>query len=124
MSLRTPLARARGLGAAKDGVHHWWVQRLTAIALIPLVLWFIVSTASLTWVDHAGFVAWLSQPLVAVLMIALLGTLFYHLKLGAQVVIEDYVHGEAVKIASLVALNFACFIVGLAAIFAVLKVAL
>ena len=95
MSLRSPLGSARGLGAAKSGTHHWWMQRVTAIALLPLMLWLVYGLACMAGADHATVVAWLSQPLTAVGMILLLAAMFYHSQLGLQVVIEDYVHGGA-----------------------------
>lgn len=124
MSIRTPLARARGLGAAKDGTHHWWMQRVTSVALVPLVLWFAISMLTYSRVDHATFQAWLGHPVNAGLMIALLAAMFYHAKLGAQVIIEDYVHPESAKIAALLVTQFLLFLLGAIAIVAVLKIAL
>ena len=123
MTMRTPLAKVRGLGSAKDGTHHWWMQRLTAVALVPLTVWFVVSMISFVGADHAVVSAWLAQPLSAVLMLLLVVATFYHLKLGVQVVIEDYIHGEAAKIACLVALKLLSVALGVAGVFAVLKVA-
>jgi succinate dehydrogenase membrane anchor subunit len=120
-SLRTPLARVTGLGSAKDGTGHWWLQRLTAIALVPLVVWFVASVLSLTGAEQAAVKAWLANPLAALLMVLFLGTGFYHLKLGLQVVIEDYVHGHACKVAMLIANAFACILLGGGSILAVLK---
>ena len=122
-SMRTPLARVRGLGSAKDGVHHWWMQRLTAVALVPLVLWFVVSIAGLSGMSHDDAVAWISSPAVAIMLTLLIVATFYHAQLGVQVVIEDYVHSEPVKLAALVALKFAAIIMAVASIFAVLKIA-
>jgi succinate dehydrogenase / fumarate reductase, membrane anchor subunit len=122
-SMRTPLARVRGLGTAKDGVHHWWMQRLTAVALVPLVLWFVVSIAGLAGMSYVEAVAWISSPWVSVFLVLLIVATFYHAQLGVQVVIEDYVHNEPVKLAALVALKFAAIILAVAAIFAVLKIA-
>lgn len=92
MSLRTPLARVRHLGSAKDGTHHWWLQRVTAIALVPLALWFVASVVSLAGAGHAEVAAWAGGPLTATLLVLLLVATFYHAVLGLQVVIEDYVH--------------------------------
>ncbi len=126
MSLKTPLARARGLGTAKKGVSHWWWQRLTAVALVPLSLWFIGSIVTMTMQssDYTSVVAWIQSPLVAVLLIVLIAALFYHTQLGLQVVIEDYVHSEWVKITALIAAQFLLILLGLSATIAVLKIAL
>lgn len=121
--LRTPLAKARGLGSAKDGVHHFWAQRMTALALIPLVLWFCFSLASLPSMDHATFTAWLSSPFNAVLMICTLIAGFYHAALGCQVVIEDYVGCHAKRMAGIILVNGLCFLMAVAAVLSVVKVA-
>ena len=123
-SLRTPLARVTGLGSAKDGTGHWWAQRLTAVALVPLVVWFVASVVSLAGADQAAVKAWLAHPLAALLMVLFLATGFYHLKLGLQVVIEDYIHGHAIKVALLIANVFACVLLGGGAVLAVLKLTL
>lgn len=125
-SLRSPLGRARGLGSAKDGVHHFWVQRISALALIPLSLWFVFSIAKLATGD-ADFLAvryWVSAPSVAVTLVLFLVATLYHSMLGVQVVIEDYVGHEGAKLAALVLSKFIHAIVAVSAIFAVLKVAL
>ena len=119
--LENPLARVRGLGSAKDGTEHWWVQRLTAIALVPLTVWFVASLIAHSGADHATVAAWLGQPLPALLMILFCATAFWHLKLGLQVVIEDYVHGEAAKITLLVLNSFGCIQLALACMLSVLK---
>lgn len=123
-SLRTPLARVTGLGAAKDGTHHWWMQRLTSIALLPLMVWLVASVISLTGAGQPAIAAWLSNPLAALLMVLFLGTVFYHLKLGLQIVIEDYVHTPPLRLALLILNVFACFLLAGGAILAVLKLAL
>lgn len=120
--MQTPLGKVRGLGSAGNGTHHFWMQRLTAIALVPLTVWFLVSVVALIGADHPTVVAWIANPFAATLMILFLATLFYHLKLGAQVIIEDYIHGEAMKLASQITVSFACAIIGLASILAVLKI--
>jgi len=126
MRMETPLARVRHLGSAKEGVEHWWMQRLTAIALVPLSLWFV---ASIWWlvvggVDYAAFQSWLQGPVAAILLILFLGATFYHLKLGMQVVIEDYVHAEWLKLTMLIGVTFGCLILGLASIYSVIVIAL
>ena len=123
MSFRTPLGRVRGLGSAKGGTHHWWMQRLTAVALVPLTVWFILSLITLSGADHATVAAWLASPLPAVLMILLIIATFHHLQLGLQVIIEDYVHGEGMKLACIIGVKLASFALAIAAGFAVLKVA-
>lgn len=122
-SMRTPLARVRGLGSAKEGVHHWWAQRLTAIALVPLSLWFVVSVAGLAGMDHAEAAAWVGSPTVTVLLVLLVAATFWHAQLGVQVVIEDYVHNEAVKLVALIAVKFAAVLLAVATIVAVLRLA-
>lgn len=123
MSLRTALGRVRGLGSAKDGTHSWWMQRVTAIALIPLTVWIVASFVCMAGADYDVVRAWVASPLVALLFSLFIGTGLYHLKLGLQVVIEDYVHGEGLRLASLMLNNFACVLVAAASIFAVLKIA-
>lgn len=122
-NFRTPLARARGLGSAKKGAQHWWMQRLTAIALVPLSLWFVYSVVALTGADHGTVVGWLHRPFNALLMIILVATAFHHGQLGLQVVIEDYVHSEGPKFASLIAAKFLAVLLAAGAIFAILKIA-
>ncbi|MCS3902424.1 succinate dehydrogenase / fumarate reductase membrane anchor subunit [Methylohalomonas lacus] len=124
MSLRSPLGRARGLGSAKSGLHHWIAQRLTAIALVPLSLWFIVTLVCLIGSDHATAVERLQSPLTATLLILFIAALFHHAQLGVQVVIEDYVHGHWQKLTSLVVVKFIAVFAALASIIAVLKVSL
>jgi succinate dehydrogenase / fumarate reductase membrane anchor subunit len=121
MSLRTPLARVRHLGSAKDGTGHWWAQRLTALALIPLTIWFVASLVNLAGADHAAMAAWMGNPVSAGLMILLVVATFYHAALGLQVVIEDYIHGEGAKMAALIAVKGLCVVLGLTAVLAVLS---
>jgi succinate dehydrogenase / fumarate reductase membrane anchor subunit len=121
--MRSPLGRAVGLGSAKEGVEHWWRQRLTAIALVPLALWFVVSLLAHVGGGYEQTLAWLGRPVPAILMIVLIAVTFYHAALGMQVVVEDYVHREWVKLGMLIALRFACVLLAVAGIFAVLRVA-
>lgn len=123
MSFRTPMGRARGLGSARDGAGHWWAQRLTSIALVPLTLWFVASVVSLAGASHAEVAAWLGAPVPAVLMILMIVATFHHAQLGLQVVIEDYVHSEGLKIAGIVLVKFAAAALGLVSVFAVLRIA-
>lgn len=122
MSMKTPLGRVRGLGSAKAGTEHFWVQRVTAIALVPLVLWFIAKVIVLTGADYETARAAVADPLFAVPLLLLIGTGFYHLKLGLQVVIEDYVSSDALKIAALLLNSFFCAGVGILCAFAVLQI--
>lgn len=124
MSLRTPLSRAQGLGSAKEGLHHWIWQRLTAIALIPLCLWFIIALLGMVGADYASVVAWMQSPLVTTLLILFIVMLFHHAQLGMQVIIEDYVHSHWQKLTVLVLLKFLATLAALASIIAVLKVSL
>ena len=122
--MRTDLGRVRGLGTAKEGVHHWWMQRLTAIALIPLTLWFIISIATLNNASYTETVNWLSIPLVSIFMILLVSATLYHALLGVQVVVEDYIHQEGFKFLLLIGLKFIFLVLSVVAIFSLLKIAL
>ena len=124
MSLRTPLGRVRGLGSARSGAHHWMAQRLTALALVPLTLWFVISLISVVGADREAVVAWLSSPVSAALMIALIFATFYHASLGMQVIYEDYVANGALRHALDIGTKFLCFLLGLAASVSVLMLAL
>ena len=124
MSLRTPIARARGLGPGHAGVHHWTVQRLTALSNVPLVLWFIFSAVALSGATYAEAVEWLASPVTATLMILLVISVFYHAKLGLQVIVEDYVHHQGAKVAALAALTLVMFGLAVACIVATLSVSL
>lgn len=124
MGLRTPLASARGLGPAGEGVDHWWKQRLTAVALVPLMLWLGFSVALLGSADYYTVIYWLAHPVNAVLMILVLAVGFWHGTLGLQEVIIDYVDGEWTKTLLLVLVQFAAVVLALAGIFAVLRIAL
>ncbi len=108
-NLRSPLGRARGLGSAKDGLHHWWVQRLTALALIPLTVWFVFSVVGLAHSDFDTFRAWLSRPSNTTLMVLFFAAALHHAHLGVQVVIEDYVVSHGWRIGSTIAVKLACY---------------
>lgn len=119
---RSPLGRAVGLGSAKAGFGHWWTERMTAVALVPLSVWFAASLIAHSGGGYETFTVWLGSPVTAVLMILLLIALFWHAALGLQVVIEDYVHSGA-KVWALLATRFLCFALAVAGILATLRVA-
>ena len=120
-SIRTPLAGARGLGAAKSGTDHWWEQRLTSIALVPLTFAAIVIVIATIGRDYVAVVQLLRSPVVAVIMLLFIFATTYHMKLGLQSVIEDYIHNKAVKTAALIANTFLCIILWLACTLAILE---
>ncbi len=120
MSLRSPLGRVRGLGSAKEGVNHFWAQRMTAVALIPLAVWFVISLFSVLGSNHGAVQAWVSSPVVASLLILLIVATFYHAFLGLQVVIEDYIHGEGLKLLTLIAVKGACWLLAVIGVLSVL----
>ena len=124
MGVQSPVARVRGLGAAREGVGHWTRQRLTAIANLLLVLWFVFSAMALAGAGYDEVRAWLASPLSASLMILLVISVVYHARLGVQVVIEDYVHHEGARLGSLAALSLIAFGLAVACIVAVLKVSI
>jgi succinate dehydrogenase / fumarate reductase, membrane anchor subunit len=119
--MRTPLGHALGLGSAKNGVEHWGLQRVTAIALVPLTVWFAASLIAHAGNDYATFIGWLRTPIATILMTLLLITLFYHMALGLQVVIEDYVH-TGMKIPLLLSMRFGCFVLAVVGILANLRI--
>ena len=121
--LRSPLGRARGLGSAKEGLHHWWMQRLTSIALVPLVIWFVAALVNLAGADYENFVLWLSSPVNATAMILFLAVTFHHAQSGMQVVLEDYVSSHGTRIFAVIAVKFACCALAALAIVSVLIVA-
>ena len=123
MSLVTPLNRVLGLGTAKGAGEHWWRQRLTAVALVPLGLWFAFSLLTLPDFGHAAVIAWVQRPVTSILLILLVGAVAYHSALGVQVVIEDYVTGKGMRVVALMASAFAHTGLAIAAVFSVLKIA-
>lgn len=124
VSYRTPLSRARGLGSAKHGVGQWISERLSAIALVPLVLWGVFGALRLAATDYYGAVAWIGQPLNATLMVLTIAISFLHMHAGLRVVLEDYIHISLNKVALLLINLFVCGLFGALAVFSILKVAL
>jgi succinate dehydrogenase / fumarate reductase, membrane anchor subunit len=122
MSLRSPLGKVLGTGSAKEGVHHWWLQRLTSIALVPLTVWFVVSLLSLGSFEHVAVITWMANSWTALLLVLFILVATWHSQLGVRVVVEDYVHGGS-KTLTLVLITFIHAVVAAAGIFAVLKVA-
>jgi len=122
-NLRTPLSQVKGLGSAKEGTSHFWVQRLTAIALIPLVLWLCFSIASLPGMDYVSIREWISGPFTAIMLILFLLVGFYHAKLGLQMVIEDYVSSHGSRTVMIIAVTFLAGILAVTGVFAVLRIA-
>lgn len=120
--MRTPLGQVRGLGAAKSGTEHFWRQRLTAVANLPLTLVFVGVVISIAGSSHAGAIAILGNPLVAILMLLFVLSATVHMKIGMQVIIEDYVHDDLAKLGCLMANAFFAIVMGLAAAFALLKI--
>ena len=119
----TGLGRVRGLGSAKHGSMHWWRQRVTAAGNLLLVTWFVVSLFRLPTLDHTAMLQWIGSPIVAVAMILMSISVFYHLRLGLQVIVEDYVHEEAGKVLFVLLLNFYAIAGAALAIFSILKIA-
>lgn len=122
-SMRTPLARARGLGASHSGVRAWWAERLTSAALVPLTIWFVISVIVLLGSPRAVVAHWVGRPIDTVLLLALIGVTFHHMQLGLQVVIEDYIHVESVKLIALLAMKAVTILLALACIVSVLRLA-
>ena len=123
MSLRSPFGRVFGLGSAKGGASHWYAQRVTAVALVLLGLWFVVSLASLPGASHASVVDWLRSPVSSVLAVLFVAVAAYHANLGLQVVVEDYVASKGTRLALLVACKFALVVAALIGVLAVLRIA-
>jgi succinate dehydrogenase / fumarate reductase membrane anchor subunit len=123
MSLRSPLGKVLGTGSAKDGTGHWWAQRVTAVALIPLTLWFFIELLTLPGLDFETVKAWLAMPMSGFLAVLTVAVLTYHAYLGTTVIVEDYVHAPGLKVATLMVLRFLYVLFGGAGIFAILRVA-
>lgn len=124
MNMRSPLSRARGLGSAKTGTAHWWAQRLTALALVPLVIWFVVSMIVVTGADHEAAIAFISSPINSVLLILLIVATFRHGQLGLEVVIEDYIHTKWLEVSLIIAVKGAAIFLGVTSVYAVIAIAL
>ncbi len=125
VSMRTPLARVKGLGAAGHGVEHWWVHRVTAVANVPLIIAFVIIVASLAASpSYQDAIAIISHPLIAIILLLAVLSVVNHMRLGMQIIIEDYVHDKGYKIAALIANNFYAAIIGVACLYAILKVSL
>ena len=122
-SLRTPLGRVRGRGAAGHGAHHWWMQRVTSVALLPLTLWFVAVLATNAGMTHGEALAWIGHPFNAVLLIALIALTFQHTASGLQVILEDYVNNEALRRGSILLVQGVSWLLGIAAVLAVLRIA-
>lgn len=123
MSLRTPLGRFLGLGSAHEGASHWIVQRVTAVALVPLTIWLIVALTAVPLADHAAVESWIGRGFNPVLLVALLVTVSWHSHLGLQVVIEDYVHGKFGKPLLLLAAGFVHALLAVAGVLAIVRIA-
>jgi succinate dehydrogenase / fumarate reductase membrane anchor subunit len=121
--METPLGRVRGLGSARSGAHHWWLERLTSVSTLILFIWFIVSLFRLPALDHSTLVQWLASPMAAVPMALLIVSTFWHLKLGLIVIIEDYVHEEGGKLFWVTVVNFLSILGAAIALFALFKIA-
>jgi succinate dehydrogenase / fumarate reductase membrane anchor subunit len=124
VSMRTPLARVKGLGAAGHGVEHWWIHRVTAVSNIPLIIAFVIIVAALAGSSYQEAIAIISHPLVAIILILAVVSVTNHMRLGMQIIIEDYVHDRMLKIVALIANNFYAVIIAVACLYAILKVSL
>lgn len=122
MNYQTPLARARGLGSAREGSHHWWRQRVTAVALFPLTLWFAVAVSLLPSADHAAVVRWVASPWNSLFLLSFILLSLYHAMLGLQTVMEDYVHSDWMKIVGMLGVRLVLAFIALASSFAVLRI--
>jgi succinate dehydrogenase / fumarate reductase membrane anchor subunit len=122
MNMQSDFARVRGLGSAKEGTAHWWVQRLTAIVLVPLGLWVAYAAVALAGADLATFKAWLAAPGNLLLMVLFVGAMFHHMQLGLQVVVEDYVQGEKAKVTTLIFIKLGTIFLGVSSLLAIFRV--
>ncbi|PCI32864.1 MAG: succinate dehydrogenase, hydrophobic membrane anchor protein [Alphaproteobacteria bacterium] len=124
MSMNTPISKVRGLGSARSGTHHWWMQKIAAVALIPLTIWFVASIVQMTSADYFTVRAWLASPISAILMLLYIVIGLYHLRLGLQEVVEDYIHTAGMKVFLQFSILFGCTVIAVGSIFSVLKIAL
>jgi succinate dehydrogenase / fumarate reductase membrane anchor subunit len=124
VSMRTPLARVKGLGASGHGVEHWWIHRMTAVSNIPLIIAFVIIVAALAGSSYQEAIAIISHPLVAIILILAVLSVTNHMRLGMQIIIEDYVHTKGYKIAAVIANNFYAVIIAVACLYAIVKVSL
>jgi succinate dehydrogenase / fumarate reductase, membrane anchor subunit len=124
MSLRDPLARVRGHGSAREGVAHWWAQRLSAVMLLPLCLWFLICVAPMLLADYPDARVYLAQPLNAFLLMALVLSVLYHGMLGLQVVIEDYIHTRALELGLQIVVKLGAFLCALGTVYALIRITL
>ena len=123
VSMRTPLARAKGLGASGHGVEHWWLHRMTAVSNVPLVISFVIIVAVLAGRPHAEALSIVSHPVVAILLTLCIVSVTNHMRLGLQIPIEDYVHQKGWKLAALIANNFFAVAVAVVSLFSIAKIA-
>ncbi len=121
--MRTPLGIVKGLGSAKEGTHHWWVQKVTSVALFPLTVWFITSIATLVGSDYEAIITWIRNPLTTVLLVLFVGFVFYHFRIGVQVILDDYANSRKAKLTGLFLNDSFCLVFGLLSIFSILKIA-
>jgi succinate dehydrogenase / fumarate reductase membrane anchor subunit len=124
MSIRIPLGRNRGLGSDKNGTGHWWAQRITALALIALVIWFVISMIVITGANHETARSFIGNPINAALLILLIIATFHHGQLGLQVVIEDYIHTKWLEVALILSVKGGAIFLGVASVYAVMAIAL
>jgi succinate dehydrogenase / fumarate reductase membrane anchor subunit len=122
-TLRSPLGRVRGMGSARSGTHHWWMQRVTSIALLPLTIWFVFSMIGLAGASYLETLLWIAQPVNAVLMLVLVGLTFHHMASGLQVVVEDYVRDEFKRLAFVLIIKGVALLMAIACAFSVLRIA-
>lgn len=122
MGLQSPLGKAIGLGSAKHGFSHWWLQRVSAVALIPLCIWFVFSIACLIQSDYATVVAWFDSPIQTSLMIVFVLTLIYHAQTGLQVVIEDYIHAKFVNLVLLYSIKFLSVLMAVVSVVSIFRI--